>query len=401
MKITDLKCHLLSGRWTGDPSFPNDFHATAFVEISTNEGLTGLGEISQAYFAPESVQSLVEYFKPLLVGRNPMQITRLTRAMESDSVWWARYGAGRSVIGGIEIGLWDLAGKALGVPVCQLLGGTVRDSVNIYASGGPSVWPVERNVEKFEFYRSLGYRAAKTSTQFCKWAEAADGLPRRLEIVRLPHAAVTKRIAESFERLRTHFGEEFDLAIDGHEGAAPEPIGVEEAIDIAHVLAPYRLAFYEEPLQYTDVAGYCELRSRSRVPIAGGESLCGVDQFHPFIAGRGVHFVQPDLGYVGGIAETVKIVHHAAAHGIAAAIHTGGCIGPAMAASWHVAAALTPVAWLETVVAPRLIQKDFIIESLEPREGVVGIPTEPGLGVRFDAELMEKYRFVPGSGERT
>ncbi|MEO6437407.1 MAG: mandelate racemase/muconate lactonizing enzyme family protein [Tepidisphaeraceae bacterium] len=401
MKITDVKCHLLSGRWTGDPSFPQDVHATAFVQLDTDEDVVGLGEISQAYFAPETVQSLVDYFKPLLVGRDPMQITRLTRAMQSDSVWWARYGAGRSVIGGIEIALWDLAGKALGVPVCQLLGGAVRDAVKVYASGGPSVWPSEQNVEKVEFYRSVGYRAAKLSTYFYKWADTAAGLPRRMETVRLPHAAKLRHIEESFKRLRDHFGDEMDLAIDGHEGAEAEPIGVQEAIEIAHVLAPYRLAFYEEPLQYSDVAGYCELRSRSRVPIAGGESLCGVDQFHPFIVGRGMNFVQPDIGYVGGIAETIKIVHHAEAHGIGAAMHTGGCVGPAMAASWHVATAMASVEWLEIVVAPRLVQKDFVIETLEPRNGVIGVPTGPGLGVRLNAELLEKYRFVPGSGERT
>lgn len=401
MKITSITCHLLSGRWTGDPSFPHDVHATAFVQLDTDDGLSGLGEISLGYFAPEATPPLVDYFKPLLLGRDPMQITRLTRALESDAVWWARSGAGRSIIGGLEMALWDLAGKALGVPVWQLLGGTTRDAVRVYASGGPSCWPIEQNVEKVEFYRSLGYRAAKLSTNFYAWAENANGQPRRLNPVRAPHAAKLKRIEQSFERLRHHFGEAMDLAIDGHEGAEPDPIPVQEAIEIAHVLAPFRLAFYEEPLAYTDVAGYCELRSRSRVPIAGGESLCGIDQFHPFIAGRGVHIVQPDLGFVGGIGETVKIVHHAAAHGISAAIHTGGCVGPAMAASWHVAAAMPSVEWLEVVVAPRMIQEDFLLEPLKPRDGVIGIPTQPGLGVQLTPELLEKYRFIPGSGERT
>src|SRR5688572_32826575 len=103
MKITDITCHLLSGRWTGDPSFPHDVHATAFVQVDTDKGLFGLGEITLGYFAPEAVPALVEYFKPVLIGRDPMQITRLTRAMESDAVWWSRSGAGRSVIGGLEI----------------------------------------------------------------------------------------------------------------------------------------------------------------------------------------------------------------------------------------------------------------------------------------------------------
>lgn len=402
MKITSVTCHLLSGRWKGDPTFPHEVHATALVAVDTDEGVTGLGEITLGYFAPEVVASLVEYFKPVLIGRDPMQITRLARAMESDAVWWSRSGAGRSVIGGLEMALWDVAGKALGVPVYQLLGGAVRDEIRVYASGGPSCWPPEENVEKLEFYRSLGYRAAKLSTNFySSMAAVGSDLPRRLEPVRLPHAAKLKRIEESFERLRGHFGDDFDLAIDGHEGAEPDPIPFQEAIEISQALAPYRLVFYEEPLPYTDVAGYCELRSRSRVPIAAGESLSGVDQFHPFIAGRGVHLVQPDLGFVGGIGETVKILHHAGAHGISAGIHTGGCIGPAMAASWHVAAAFASVQWLEIVVAPRHVQDDFLMEPLRPHEGAVGLPAGPGLGVRLDRNLLEKYRFVPGSGERT
>jgi L-alanine-DL-glutamate epimerase-like enolase superfamily enzyme len=401
MKITAISCHLLSGRWAGDPSFPHDIHATAFVQVDTDEGISGLGEISLGYFAPETVPRLVDYFKPVLIGHDPMQIARLTRAMESDAVWWSRSGAGRSVLGGLEIALWDLKGKALGVPLWQLLGGVTRDTVRVYASGGPSCWPLQQNVEKVEFYRSLGYRAAKLSTNFYASIDNGTGQPRRLHPVSIPHAAKLKRIEESFEGLRRQFGNEMDLAIDGHEGAEPDPIPVQEAIEIAQVLAPYRLVFYEEPLAYTDVAGYCELRSRSRVPIAGGESLCGVDQFHPFIAGRGVHIVQPDLGFVGGIAETIKILHHAAAHGISAAIHTGGCVGPAMAASWHVAAAMPSVDWLEVVVAPRSVQDDFLVEPLRPVDGVIGIPTQPGLGVRLTPELLEKYRFIPGSGERT
>lgn len=306
------------------------------------------------------------------------------------------------MIGGLEMALWDLAGKVLNVPAYQLLGGAVRDTIPVYASGGPSCWPPEQNVEKVEFYRSLGFRAVKLSTNFYAWAAPArSDLPRRLEPVRVPHAAKLRKIDESFGRLRAHFGDEMDLAIDGHEGGVPEPIGVEEAVEIAAAVAPYRLAFYEEPLSYNDVAGYCELRQRSRVPIAGGESLCGVEQFHPFIAGRGVHLVQPDLGFVGGIGETVKILHHAGAHGIAGAIHTGGCIGPAMAASWHVAAAMPSVRWLEVVVAPRSVQEDFLVTPLRVVDGVVPLPAGPGLGVRFDRDLLKKYAFVPGSGERT
>ena len=91
----------------------------------------------------------------------------------------------------------------------------------------------------------------------------------------------------------------------------PNPIPVSEAVQIANALADFRLRFYEEPLSYSDVEGYAELRSRSPIPIAGGESLCGLDQFHTFLAVKGFDIIQPDLGFVGGLQETLRIIHAA------------------------------------------------------------------------------------------
>ena len=123
MKITNLVTHLLTTQWVDDPSFPQMLHSTAVIRLETDGGIDGLGEVTWGYFAPEAVPAMVDYFRPVLVGRDPMDLARLTRALGDDSVWWARSGAGRSVISGLELALWDLRGKALGVPVYQLLGG--------------------------------------------------------------------------------------------------------------------------------------------------------------------------------------------------------------------------------------------------------------------------------------
>ena len=126
MKITGLKTHLLTTQWTGDPAFPQMLHSTAVIRVITDTELDGLGESTWGYFAPDAVPAMVDFFAPLLKGADPLDITRLTRIMTDASVWWARSGAGRSVISGIELALWDLKGKAYGVPVYQLLGGKVR-----------------------------------------------------------------------------------------------------------------------------------------------------------------------------------------------------------------------------------------------------------------------------------
>lgn len=401
MKITHVHTHLLTTQWVDDPSFPQMLHSTAVIRIETDAGLDGLGEATWGYFAPDAVPAMVDYFRPVLVGRDPMALAQVTRALTDDSVWWARSGAGRSVISGIELALWDLKGKALGVPVYQLLGGSVRERIPVYASGGPSLWPIDDLVRKVEYYAKLGYRAAKLSTGFYQLPAKAAKSQGRIEPVRFPFAQKLSGLEEGFTRLRREFGPAMDLAIDGHQGGVPNPIPVSEAVAIADALTPFRLRFYEEPLAYTNLDGYCELRARSRIPIAGGESLCGLDQFHPLIAGRGVNLIQPDLGFVGGLQETVRIMHHAEAYNLGTAIHTGASMGPSLAASWHLAAASHSVEWLEHVLAARSIQRDLMVDDFSVHEGTVGLPSSPGLGVHLPAALLEKYRFVPSSGERT
>ena len=401
MKITQVTTHLLTTRWKDDPSFPQSAHSTAIIRLQTDGGIDGLGECTWGYFAPDAVPAMVAYFESVLLGQDPMETARLTRALVDDSVWWARSGAGRSVISGLELALWDLKGKVLGLPVYQLLGGKVRDRIPVYASGGPALWPLDDTVRKIEWYLKRGYRAAKLSTGLFKLPPASDGHQTRLEAVAFPFAEKIDRLVECFARLRREFGGAMDLAIDGHQGGVPNPVPVSEAVAIAEALAPFRLRFYEEPLAYTNLDGYCELRSRSRIPIAGGESLCGLDQFHPLIMRQGVDLIQPDLGFVGGLQETVRIIHHAEAYNLGTALHTGASMGPSLAASWHLAAASRSVDWLEHVMAGKSIQNDLLLDAFTVSDGTVGVPTAPGLGVHLPPALLDKYRFVPRSGERT
>jgi L-alanine-DL-glutamate epimerase-like enolase superfamily enzyme len=402
MKITDVLTHLITAQWVDDPWFPQLLHSTALVEIQTDAKLSGLGEVTLGYFTPESVPPLVDFFKPVLLGRDPMELSHVTHDMYDEAVWWGRSGAGRSVLGGIEIALWDLKGKALDTPVYQLLGGKVRDQIPLYASGGPTCWPMEENLRKVAFYAERGYRTTKLSTHFYEQTPPAATLPQgRVTEVQLPFASALEQMSCSFEMLRREFGSDMDYAIDGHQGGVPNPIPVSEAVQIADTLAPYRLRFYEEPLAYTDVEGYSELRVRSPVPIAGGESLSGLDQFHNLLVARGLDLIQPDLGFVGGLQETVRIMHHAEAYNVATAIHTGASVGPALAAAWHLAAASRSVEWLEHVVAAHSVQNDLLVDGLIVKDGFVAVPQGPGLGVRLNADLLQKYRFVSGSGERT
>lgn len=400
MKITNVVTHLLTARWVDDPSYPQALHSTAIIRIETDAGIDGLGELTWGYFAPDAVPAMVDYFRPVLIGQDPLAIAARTRALVDDSVWWARSGAGKSVISGLELALWDLKGKALNVPVWQLLGGAVRERIPVYASGGPSLWPIDDLVRKVAHYAKCGYRATKLSTGFFQLPPKLEQ-QTRIDPVPFPFARRLEVLHEAFTRLRREFGADMDLAVDGHQGGVPNPIPVSEAVAIAETLAPFRLRFYEEPLAYTNLEGYAELRARSQIPIAGGESLCGLDQFHALIAGGCVHLIQPDIGFIGGLQETVRVMHHAEASNLGTAIHTGASMGPSLAASWHLAAASHSVDWLEHVMAASSIQRDILVDDFTVRDGQVGLPAAPGLGVRLTPELIEKYRFVPSSGERT
>jgi L-alanine-DL-glutamate epimerase-like enolase superfamily enzyme len=401
MKITDVQTALITARWASDPSFPNSLHTSALIRVTADSGIDGWGEVTLGYFAPETVDPIVQYFKPVLLGRNPMDIAAVESALLSDGMWWARSGAGRSVISGIETALWDLAGKALNVPAYQLLGGLARERIPVYASGGPSVWPIEENVRKVELYRERGHSMAKLSTNFYQWnASETSGAQRRLTPVKLPHAQRAEKLVEALSLLRSRFGADLDLAIDGHQGGVPHPIPVTDAIAVAQAVEPFRLRFYEEPLSYRDLEGYVELARRTHTPIAGGESLCGVDAFNPLLT-RGVHVVQPDVGFVGGVLETQRLLHHAGGFRAAAALHTGASIGPCFAASWHLAAASTDVAWLEIVEASRDVRERFLADPCNVEGGTLAAPSHPGLGLRITPELLREFAFTPGSGERT
>jgi L-alanine-DL-glutamate epimerase-like enolase superfamily enzyme len=402
MKITNVTPYLLTTQWTDDPWFPNMLFSTALVRVETDSNLDGLGEITQGYCCGEVVPPLVEYYKRTLIGKEALDTTRRAQDMLDESIWWASAGVGRSVISGIEMALWDLKGKALGVPVYQLLGGKMRDSIPVYASGGPAVWPIDENLRKIAHYAERGYRATKLSPDFCKLLPSStSSAVGRIEWVKHPHSRRLDEMVRNFSQIRSEFGGDMDLMIDGHQGVETHPIPATEALEIAEALAPFRLRFYEEPLAFTDMDGYRYIRERSRIPIAAGENFNGISRFHDWLSSGALHMVQPDVGLVGGIHETVRIIQHAQAFHATTAIHTGASMGPSFAASWHIAAACASVEWLERVPAAKSIQDDLLVDRFEVKNGCVGLPTSPGLGVQFTPQHADKYRFVPGAGQRT
>jgi L-alanine-DL-glutamate epimerase-like enolase superfamily enzyme len=405
MKITGIETRLLAVAWDADPNwaFRTDM-STALIRVDTDEGVSGWGETIMGYFAPQSVPALVDFYKPVLIGEDPRAIDLLWRKMYNASIYWGRTGAGLSTISGIEMALWDLNGKLLNAPVWQLLGGKARDRVRVYASGGGALWPMEATVKKVRTYKEMGYGAAKVGTQFTLATPQTDSPNKQEAWVRMgagSTAELAEREGEKFRLLRKEFGSQFELLLDGHQGARVHPTSTMEALRICQAIEPYGILLYEEPLSYLNVEGYAELRRRTTVPISGGESLAGMHEFQAYFDRDALDIVQPDVSYVGGIGVTRRILDQALTRHHRAAIHTGGAAGPGFAASLHLSVAHDACVILEQVPAARNVERQLIADPLDLKDGSIAAPTLPGLGLRITEEFIQAHPLKPDASERT
>jgi L-alanine-DL-glutamate epimerase-like enolase superfamily enzyme len=404
VKITGVTTHLLSSNWAvTDPQWTTtgSYKSSALVRVETDAGITGLGEIIIGYFAPESVPTLVDYYIPHLIGKDPLQTSALWNRMYESSKWWGRSGAAVSVISGIDIALWDIKGKALGVPVHTLLGGLMHERMPAYASVALSPWPLATTLEFVRGWVEQGYRAVKISQHYDR-AFAYDAI-EGMSIERPTTSEMATEEAVKFAALRAEFGPDVDFIIHNCMGSQkPRAMNLNEAVRVLQALEPMGLLFAEEPLPYEDIAGYADLRQRTATPIAGGEMLAGLHEFAAFINARALDIVQPDVSFCGGITTTWQVMQLASANFIRTALHMGGSFGPAYAAGLHLSFAHRDAIILETLPVALPTIREVLQFPLELRDGTFGPPPPdvPGLGVEVSDEVLARHQFVPGSGER-
>ena len=397
MKITRLETHLLTADWTGtDPYWDGGTHkSTALVRVITDDGLTGIGESLLGYFLPEAVPTFVDYFAPLLIGEDPRDTEALWERMYKSSFYWGRKGAGLAVLSAIDLALWDIKAQAADVPLYRLLGGLARDRILVYASGGGSMPTLDKTVQKVQTYAGLGYCAAKIAIASGTHRTYDDRMGNTYG--RVPTSQLADLAGEKFRVLREAMGPEFELMT---QSAGMVPFSLREAVRMAEAIAPYGLLFYEEPMVYENLSGFVNLRNVTRVAIAGGESLSGLNEFESLLAAGAVDIVQPDVTYCGGITAALRIIAVARAHHARVAFHLGGSFGPGFAASLHLSLATKDAVILERVPATAQVQADLCAWPLELVDGRFAAPPVNGLGVELTDEHLRRYRFVPGTGER-
>lgn len=341
-----------------------------FVKIIADDGAYGVGEGTVEH-REQAVAHAIAEFEPLLLGRNPFATDALVELMSRDSYW--RTGVIiRSAIAAIEAALLDLKGKALGVPVYELLGGKQRDSIPVY--GNAWFAGARTDVEFAEKARSIvtqGWRALK-------WDPFGQNYLRLERTERMRAIGIV-------EAVRDAVGPDVELMIEGHGR-----FDVATAISVARDLAPFRPYWFEEPIPPESIPALADVRSKSPVPIAAGERYFELQRFQELVAAHAVDYVQPDVSHVGGLAEAKRIA--AIAHAQYLPICPHNPLGPvANAMTLHIAAATPNCAWLETMVSDVSWRSEIVREHVTIVDGQMLIPTAPGLGIDIDEEACAAH----------
>jgi len=394
MRITDVETILLTGPYSDDPYICalRPRRSAAFIEITTDTEHVGWGETYAGYFFPEAVPEIVEFFKPILIGQSPDDVHLLWNRMYQCGNYWSRVGLGTAVLNGIEAALWDLRGKAHGLPVYELLGGRKHDRLPCYASGGPSNYPKTELAKKLDFYLSLGFTGIKLGA----------GSYSREQGRFTPRSATE---AADFEGdkvafARRHVGPDVRLMLDGHMGNNPRTtwdLGTAQAVMKA--VEPAGLYFFEEPLHYTDPWGYSELCRSSAVPIAGGECLTATYEWRVFAERDCFDIGQPDAAWTGGIGEFTRVAALLEGRGRKIATHAAGA-GGALMQNIHCAFACANTLICEVLPALGGIHLDMLFDdAFRFENGDVLPPLAPGLGLNLTDDIKNRYPFVRGSGE--
>lgn len=381
MVITKVEPILLSYEYKPDEQWGwsggsvKVWHA-ALVRVWTDAGIYGLGEMGTGHYIPEAAKAVCEFLSKTLIGKDPFEIEVLQSVMYKLGANWGRRGIAMGVISGIENALWDLKGKALGVPVHSLLGGKYRKTIKAYASGGMEQ-PLDSLVKEVASYLERGFKAVKIRGGYDK-----------------------KRDVLKIKTLRETLGYEFDLALDCGQGYVPQAWSAKEAIGVVKALEEYQLMFVEEPCKTDELDVYRKVHEASgTVPIAGGENGCSIYEFKQLIDNNCLDIIQPDVTHAGGICEVKKAAEYAALQGITVAPHVFRT-GASFAAHLHLLSAIPNALICEYQQIANPLREELLNAPLKMVDGELVIPDEPGLGIHLTDEIIAKYPYRPGTEQR-
>ena len=374
MKIKDIKTHFLVTKLEHPFSFSQwwyDERKACLVEVITDDGIIGWGE---CYGLARPIQTIIEEeFKKFLIGEDPRDIDKHWEFLYNRYRDYGQKGLIIEAISGIDIALWDIFGKSVGLPVYKLLGGAIRQEVQAYATGLYQQKvddPISMLQKEAEQYLKAGFKAVKMKVGF--------GIEKDFQYVKA---------------VRECIGPDVKLMIDANHA-----YDAVEAIKIGHMVEDLNIFFFEEPVPPEDINGYIECKKALIIPIAGGECEFTRFGFRHILEKRAIDIIQPETCSAGGLSECKKIAVMANAFGVRCNPHCWGT-GTALAATLHLLAVLPYNPLSMNPVSPMLefdqTEHPFRLELLEEpifqNNGYVKVPQGPGLGIEINRNALEKY----------
>jgi len=364
LKITDIQSFLVG----------IESRNLCFVKVLTDQGIIGWGE-AYSVGPDEATVATIRDFKNWLVGKDPRNVEYLWATMYN----FTRFPGGaviNAAISGIEHALWDIAGKAAGLPVYMLIGGKCRDKVRCYQSAGGST-PRELAGSARGLVEKYGYTAIKMA-------------PHPSGSQSMPYNAVTRAVAQRSEAVRNSVGPDIDLAFDAH-ATIFEPI---RAFNMCEALKPCRPFWIEEPLRMENIDAMASLKHKIQIPLATGECLYTKFDFRQILAKQAADIIQPDICLAGGVMELKKIAAMAEAHYVVVAPHNP--MGPlATMVNVHFAASTPNFLILEYHPDDAAPRKDLIKDPILVKDGYLPIPDKPGWGYEVNEEAFRHYPSKP------
>ncbi|MDD2708842.1 MAG: galactonate dehydratase [Verrucomicrobiae bacterium] len=361
---------------TGIETFICDVYRTnwVLVKVLTDSGLYGVGEATLEH-RELTVEAAVKELERYLAGRNPHDIEAFWHDAHRDAYW--RGGVVlMSALSAVEMALWDIKGKDLGVPVYQLLGGKVRDTIPCYANA----W----------------FAGAKTPEEFAAKAKAAAGMGFKglkwdpfgaayLNLTPMEFRTALDCVAA----VRDAVGKEVFLLIEGHGR-----FNIPTAVRVGRALEEFEVLWFEEPVPPGDLDGLAEVKRRIPVPVAAGERLYTRWDYRDFFNRKCADFAQPDVSHAGGIMEMRKIAAMAECHFIPFCPHNpSGSV--ANAATLQLAACTPNFYLLETMFNDVPYRNCLTTEKIQLKNGCMPVPDAPGLGIDLKEEELRRHPYQP------
>ena len=372
MKITDIRCAGLRGA-TPEGGWSNELRPEdcvhTLIAVHTDTGMVGLGSV---FTNDDLVRASLALLQPLYVGESALEPERVSEKLHQNMFWLGRGGSITHTISGIDIALWDLLGKATGQSVGRLLGGRYRERVQPYAS--LLMQEPAKMRDSLLAVKAQGFRAFKIG-----WGPFGRN-----------SAAIDEAIVKA---AREAIGPDCRLMVDAGGSDAYWSNGYKWALNAARMLASYDVYWFEEPLQPDALEDYILLREHSPIAIAGGEVLTRRQSFQPWLQARAFDIVQPDVTKVGGISEERRIAWMAQDHGVRFIPH-GWNTAVGLAADLQLASAFPGTDFVEYLTGSPFIDDITIGGWQLDADGMLSIPTQPGLGLELDPDAIARYSGV-------